>query len=225
MKFLTFRNVFALSMMMFLVASCGKDKKKKNNCDGYNMYTNAACFGVNQYGFNGLQGAQMGDVSQIAQFTQWYNSPETVGLAGSQGLIDFTDAAFKVGLSSDYCYRLTGPNIFEFGYYQGNKTCTGMAPYSKQNNTRLQEIVALNSGAGQYKLVGVQVSGAQIILFYGINAGSQYSQPVKAYVIDRSKHSMLNPVMIQDATSGSVKTEYLYADTPKSPGTLDFYNY
>lgn len=221
MKLSNFRNVFALSMMIFLIASCGKDKKKSNNCDGYNMYTNAACYNVNQYGYNGLQQGNIGDVSQLQQFNDWYNGAETAGMAGSQGLIDFTDSAFKIGLSSDYCYRLTGPSTYQFGIYQGNSSCTNMTQYSKQSNARLQEILSYNSGSGTLRLIGVQVNGSQITLYYGYNSGTGYGQPVKAYVIDRNKHSMLNPVVVQDATSGSVKTEYLYADTPKS--NLSFY--
>ncbi len=208
MKLATFRNVFALSMMIFLIASCGKDKKKKNNCDGINMYSNPACYGVNPYGLNGQYqpGGQIAYNTQAkAQLDQWMNSPNESGpLPYDKNLIDINFGNFQVGASSDYCYILQGGN-YHMGNYNkvsGTNYCDNMQVYSKGVNPRL--VKALNGDNGMYTLLDVRVQGQTYILSYGygVTGIPQYQQQVaKVYVINTAVHSMINPVEVYEANN------------------------
>lgn len=230
MKLATFRNVFALSMMIFLIASCGKDKKKKNNnCDGMNIYTNAACFGVNQFGVGGYQpGGQIAYNTQAkAQLDQWMTQPDNVALPGQMGLIDINFGNIQVGSVSDYCYLLQG-GVYYFGDYNkvsGPNYCSNMQAYSKGTNQRL--LKAMNGDGGSLSLLDVTVSGSRYYLSYGyaVNGVQTYGQQVvKVYVIDLSIHSMVNPIQVYEGSNFggqlSIK-ESLYSVQPKTD--LEFF--
>lgn len=229
MKLATFRNVFALSMMIFLIASCGKDKKKKNNCDGFNMYSNPACIGVNQYGLGGyVPGGQVAyNTSAKANLDQWMAQPDNVALPGQMGLIDINFGNVQVGSISDYCYLLQGGSYY-FGNYNkvsGPNYCSNMQVYSKGTNQRL--LNAMNGDNGMYTLLDVSVSGSRYYLSYGyaVNGVQPYGQQVvKVYVIDLSIHSMVNPIQVYEGNNfGGQMTlkESLYSVTPKT--SLEFY--
>lgn len=200
------KTILAMTMMIFLAASCGKDKKKSANNQCLGLYT-AYC---NMYSnpYTGYPGGYQQTANMPAAITNWHAAPDMVFMPGVAGLIDFSNGN-QFFASSDYCYRRTNTGTYDIGQYNkvnGTNFCSGMVPYSKANNTKLQE--ALNGAANGLTLVGVQQQGTQYALYYTFSAAGGYAQPTKVYVIDIAAHSMLNPVVVQDLQAG--QREYLY---------------
>lgn len=222
MKTMKLKTVIGLAMLILLAGACGKDKKKSNGCAAQPFAIGCSAYGAyNPYLGNLGSGNLAYDTSAMTQVQAWFNNAsEGAGTyLGSAGLIDFSDGGFKIGLSSDYCYRLVG-GIYQVGKYNkvsGTNYCSNMVSMPKQNNAKLIE--AMNGGGLQ--LLDVKVIGSQYILAYGYNVTgipANQNQAVRYYVIDTNKHSILNPVEVLDVQTGD--HEYLYAVKPDN--TLKF---
>lgn len=213
-------SAIALSMLVFLTASCGKDKKKsKNNCDLNNPYTMYSCMGNGITGWNPLQPGQIGNTAAKTYLDQWMAAADTVPMPGAMGLIDFNYGNIQFFASSDYCYRVVGGG-YEVGDYHkvdGPNYCDNMKPYSKSSNAKL--IAAMNGDGGTLRLVDVQVQGTEYILYYAPNvSGVNYQAPIKAYKINMALHSMVNPVQVIEY--GQVKESFVNAQMKTD---LNFY--
>lgn len=198
------RYLICASLMLTLIASCGKDKSSGGGTAAAEPVV-APVTTVNP-----VVDPNADQATQLVNLQAWYAALDTVSI-GSAG--DFkrktssfnsTGFSFKFSFKVNSTYKPThcylgsaSTQVYMVGTPNSGR-CENSVDGSKANNLKLKR--AINGEDGALKLIYIQTSGTKYVLYYGQNISNSYVQPqtVLVHVIDTSVHSLFNPVQTVD---------------------------
>jgi hypothetical protein len=229
MKHLTLKKLFCSSLMLLMIAACGKENKTGGQNGSYN-------FG----GINLVQGGNQQSTQRLEMLRQWYNQNQeghiyqtgmmvrSVYSANAQNNQNCSPRTF-LGITFTFCsYSSSGStsqtalsqvvscigqnnvnNQLQLMIAPGTKNgqyCspTGQAvAYTKSSNVELAKVLSLNNGA--WSLYEVQqVSQSVFAITVGPFNQGFMAAPTHVYYIDTAVHSVYNPVQVNDIAAGQL---------------------